>query len=170
MPKRKLAKETDAAVNQATHEVKTNGHKAAPAKKKRRVSSIEDEIGIIKEDIEAPTPEKKKQKKRGRKKRDSKYTTKEEKDVDQVEAKEEDKPKEKKKRKTKEQKEAEAMPIAVRTKGHRLFIGAHVSSAGGSYIFNIAYIVENVVSLIDQASTNLSSTVSTSARMPSLSS
>lgn len=37
----------------------------------------------------------------------------------------------KKKRKTKEEKEAEAMPLATRTVGHKLFIGAHVSSAGG---------------------------------------
>ncbi len=35
------------------------------------------------------------------------------------------------KRKTKEEKEAEAMPLAARTVGHKLFIGAHVSSAGG---------------------------------------
>jgi AP endonuclease-1 len=41
-----------------------------------------------------------------------------------------------KKRKTKEEKEAEAMPLSARTIGHKLFIGAHVSSAGGqsSYI------------------------------------
>jgi hypothetical protein len=38
----------------------------------------------------------------------------------------------KKKRKTKEEKEAEAMPLASRTVGHKLFIGAHVSSAGVS--------------------------------------
>jgi AP endonuclease-1 len=37
----------------------------------------------------------------------------------------------KKKRKTKEEKEAEAMPLAARTVGHKLFVGAHVSSAGG---------------------------------------
>lgn len=37
----------------------------------------------------------------------------------------------KKKRKTKEEKEAEAMPLSARTVGHKLFIGAHVSSAGG---------------------------------------
>lgn len=35
------------------------------------------------------------------------------------------------KRKTKEEKEAEAMPLAARTTGHKLFIGAHVSAAGG---------------------------------------
>lgn len=40
----------------------------------------------------------------------------------------------KKKRKTKEEKEAENMPLAARTIGHKLFIGAHVSSAGGQSI------------------------------------
>lgn len=39
----------------------------------------------------------------------------------------------KKKRKTKEEKEAEAMPLAARTAGHKLYIGAHVSSAGGEF-------------------------------------
>jgi len=39
----------------------------------------------------------------------------------------------KKKRKTKEEKEAEAMPLSARTVGHKLFIGAHVSSAGGQF-------------------------------------
>lgn len=37
----------------------------------------------------------------------------------------------KRKRKTKEEKEAEAMPIAARTTGLRMFIGAHVSGAKG---------------------------------------
>ena len=37
----------------------------------------------------------------------------------------------KRKRKTKEEKEAEAMPIAARTTGLKMFIGAHVSSAKG---------------------------------------
>lgn len=36
------------------------------------------------------------------------------------------------KRKTKAEKEAEAMPLAARTIGHQLYIGAHVSAAGGS--------------------------------------
>jgi AP endonuclease-1 len=39
------------------------------------------------------------------------------------------------KRKTKEEKEAEAMPLLERTIGHKLFIGAHVSSAGGQSCF-----------------------------------
>jgi len=42
-----------------------------------------------------------------------------------------------KKRKTKEEKEAEAMPLAARTIGHKLLIGAHVSSAGGQYFFSV---------------------------------
>ena len=37
----------------------------------------------------------------------------------------------KRKRKTKEEKEAEAMPIAARSTGLKMFIGAHVSSAKG---------------------------------------
>ena len=41
------------------------------------------------------------------------------------------KPVQKKKRKPKEEKEAEAMPLAARTKGLAMLIGAHVSSAGG---------------------------------------
>lgn len=36
-----------------------------------------------------------------------------------------------KKRKTKEEKKAEMVPLATRTTGSKLFIGAHVSSAGG---------------------------------------
>ena len=46
----------------------------------------------------------------------------------------------KKKRKTKEEKEAEAMPLAVRTVGHKLYIGAHVSSSGGQFClrFNLS--------------------------------
>lgn len=43
-----------------------------------------------------------------------------------------DEKKVKRKRKTKEEKEAEAMPLAARTLGHKLNIGAHVSSAGGT--------------------------------------
>lgn len=41
----------------------------------------------------------------------------------------------KKKRKTKEEKEAEAMPLAARTVGHKLYVGAHVSASGGEKIY-----------------------------------
>lgn len=43
----------------------------------------------------------------------------------------EDPPRKKRRRKTKEEKEAEAMPLAARTTGLRMFLGAHVSSAKG---------------------------------------
>lgn len=44
----------------------------------------------------------------------------------------EENPKVKRPRKSKEEKEAEAMPLAARTVGHKLFIGAHVSASGGA--------------------------------------
>ena len=44
----------------------------------------------------------------------------------------------KKKRKTKEEKEAESMPLAPRTPGHKMFVGAHVSGAGG--MFNLCVV------------------------------
>jgi AP endonuclease-1 len=37
-------------------------------------------------------------------------------------------------RKTKEEKEAEAMPLAPRTSGLKMFVGAHVSAAKGQYL------------------------------------
>ena len=45
----------------------------------------------------------------------------------------------KKKRKTKKQKAAEVMPLASRTVGHKLFIGAHVSASGGQYRCETSY-------------------------------
>ena len=53
--------------------------------------------------------------------------------VEDDEAGEEGPKKPKRHRKTKEEKEAEAMPLAVRTNGLRMFIGAHVSCAKGLY-------------------------------------
>lgn len=48
----------------------------------------------------------------------------------------------KKKRKTKEEKEAEAMPLAARTAigtlKRAMFIGAHVSGAGGMFALNLS--------------------------------
>lgn len=43
----------------------------------------------------------------------------------------------KKGKKTKEEKEAEAMPLAPRTQGLRMFVGAHVSAAKGQYLNSI---------------------------------
>ena len=52
----------------------------------------------------------------------------------------------KQKRKTKEEKEAEAMPLAARTTGLRMYIGAHVSSAKGRSL-DCSYAVNLVLSL-----------------------
>lgn len=59
-----------------------------------------------------------------------------------------DKPK-RKPRKTKEEKEAEAMPLAARTVGSKLYIGAHVSAAGGVHnsITNAVHIGANAFAL-----------------------
>ena len=52
----------------------------------------------------------------------------------------------KRKRKTKEEKAKEAMPLAARTQGLRMFIGAHVSGAGGtSYALEKGGISTNVL-------------------------
>ncbi|KAI4164943.1 MAG: hypothetical protein LQ342_001576 [Letrouitia transgressa] len=55
----------------------------------------------------------------------------------------------KRKRKTKEEKEAEAMPLASRTKGLRMFIGAHVSIAKGvqNSVTNCVHIGGNAFAL-----------------------
>lgn len=53
------------------------------------------------------------------------------------------------KRKTKEEKDAEAMPLAARTIGHKMLIGAHVSAAGGVHnaALNAVHIGANAFAL-----------------------
>ncbi|KAF2487477.1 xylose isomerase-like protein [Neohortaea acidophila] len=53
------------------------------------------------------------------------------------------------KRKTAEEKQAEAMPLAARTVGHKLYIGAHVSGAGGVHnaVLNSHHIGANAFAL-----------------------
>jgi len=53
------------------------------------------------------------------------------------------------KRKTKEEKEAEAMPLATRTLGAKVLVGAHVSSAGGVHnaVMNSIHIGGNAFAL-----------------------
>ncbi|KAI4755603.1 AP endonuclease [Aureobasidium sp. EXF-3400] len=77
-----------------------------------------------------------------------KKATKSTKPVEDIEEPE-TKPKVVKKRKTKEEKEAEAMPLAARTIGHKLFIGAHVSAAGGvpNAVQNAVHIGANAFAL-----------------------
>jgi AP endonuclease-1 len=69
--------------------------------------------------------------------------------VEDTEETEAAKPKVVRKRKTKEEKEAEAMPLAARTVGHKLFIGAHVSAAGGvpNAVQNAVHIGANAFAL-----------------------
>ena len=61
----------------------------------------------------------------------AKRKTKVKEEDEEVQDGEEGQKKVKRKRKTKEEKELEAMPLAVRTDGLRMFIGAHVSGAKG---------------------------------------
>ena len=44
----------------------------------------------------------------------------------------------KRRRKTKEEREAEAMPLAARTSGLRMYVGAHVSSAKGGSLIGVS--------------------------------
>lgn len=147
-------------------------HKAPPSKK-RKVKAEKEEVKPEEEIDASPT----KSKKRGRTKKDivtpdipalqedgtaTKKTPKSRKQA----VKTEEEPevgaegdtgkveKVKRKRKTKEEKEAEAMPLAARTVGHKLFIGAHVSSGGGKYIRG-PLIIHYVVLMLHKASTTL---------------
>jgi hypothetical protein len=93
------------------------------AHKKPEVNRAEAEQEEEEDEIVKPSP-----KGRARKKPEVKEEAKEE-DND---GKATEKPV-KKKRKTKEEKETEAMPLAARTVGHKLFIGAHVSGQSQLY-------------------------------------
>lgn len=100
---------------------------ATPKKNQRKLRAIKQEQMESEEEDTKPAP-----KGRAKKKADTKPTP----EKADGETKTVEKPA-KKKRKTKEEKEAEAMPLAARTVGHKLFIGAHVSSAGGQYYAHI---------------------------------
>lgn len=117
-------------------------------KKKRQRNTVK--VGEVKEEVNGASP-KPALKGRGRKKQEIKN------EVEKVEQNGETAVK--RKRKTKEEKEAEAMPLAARTVGHKLFIGAHVSSAGGQCspghpytIYTFSKIkVESSLNIISQA-------------------
>ena len=97
-----------------TEEAKVEGSGTSPKKTKRRVAEAEEEAV----DGE-PTPRKAQRKSK----------VKQEGLEEEVE--EEGRKMIKRKRKTKEEKEAEAIPLASRTDGLRMFVGAHVSCAKG---------------------------------------
>jgi AP endonuclease-1 len=114
--KAKVVKEEGAEEEDVVTKPLLNGRARKKPEVNGEKAKQEEEDGIVK-----PSP-----KGRARKKPEVKEEAKEE-DND---GKATEKPV-KKKRKTKEEKEAEAMPLAARTVGHKLFVGAHVSSAGG---------------------------------------
>ena len=120
----KKRKTTSSIVKSETIKPTTNGTVATIQKRAVRNRKVktepEEEAASSSEEAPRPTPKKRQPK--------AKVVKKEE--AEEAEELAEEKPV-KKKRKTKEEKEAEAMPLSARTIGHKLFIGAHVSSAGG---------------------------------------
>jgi AP endonuclease-1 len=102
--------------------------KAAPVKRSRQTKAAKVDQPI------SPPPKK---------------ATKSTKPVEDTQEAETTKPKVVRKRKTKEEKEAETMPLAARTIGHKLFIGAHVSAAGGvpSAVQNAVHVGANAFAL-----------------------
>ena len=160
MPKRKLVQETELSdlspppnglLDEPQANGVSNGVAKAPITKKRKTKQVKEETVATEahvngakstkpgrtvrkkevkyeeepdsdEEPKAATP-------RGKKR---KIKVEEEVDVQQYTKENGSEKKVKRKRKTKEEKEAEAMPLAARTAGHKLFIGAHVSAAGGT--------------------------------------
>lgn len=109
-------------------ELRSEGQKIKTSLRKTKAKEI-----TVKEE-ETPEEEEKSPQKKTRKRKFEKTTVKKEEEDDEEgkTGKEEiTQGKPSRKRKTKEEKEAEAMPLAVRTKGFRMFIGAHVSAAKG---------------------------------------
>ena len=92
-------------------------------KRTKRTTKIKVETTEIEEE-EVATPKKSR-------KRTKKKTPEVEQEAEEAGEGGKDQPKKKRRRKTKEEKEAEAMPLAARTTGLRMFLGAHVSSAKG---------------------------------------
>lgn len=124
--KRKLKEEIKQEVEEEEEEEVED--KPAPAKRGRQSKAVKVDQPI------SPPPKK---------------ATKSKKPVQDIEEPETSKPKVVTKRKTKEEKEAEAMPLAARTVGHKLFIGAHVSAAGGvpNAVQNAVHIGANAFAL-----------------------
>ena len=108
-------------------EEETEVSKPSPKKIKRKKAPEVEAEGIVGNEA-SPTKARRKTKVKGAE--------------EDVEEGEDGQKKTKRKRKTKEEKELEAMPIAARTDGLRMFIGAHVSGAKGrsflTYIATIA--------------------------------
>ncbi|KAI9886230.1 MAG: hypothetical protein M1823_001965 [Watsoniomyces obsoletus] len=118
-----------------------NGTTIIKTAKKR--SQVKAKVEISEEELDETESDAPKKNKRKRK-------TKKEVLEDEEDEVDSDAPKKvKRKRKTKEEKEAEAMPLAARTAGLRMYIGAHVSSAKGVHnsITNSVHIGGNALAL-----------------------
>ncbi|KAK5168615.1 DNA-(apurinic or apyrimidinic site) lyase [Saxophila tyrrhenica] len=111
-------------------------------KRKRKTKETKNEEPVH-EDVKAPTKRGKRRKVEEKEEEEEVVAGAEEQNGGVVEKKV------KRKRKTKEEKEAEAMPLAARTVGHKLYIGAHVSSAGGVHnsVVNSVHIGANAFAL-----------------------
>ena len=125
-------------VNSQDEKAQMNGITPTSAKRKRTVK-VE---GAVKAEDSEPSPKKTKRKRIAEVKEEeavdseaspekAKRKTKLKDEEEKGEDGEEGPKKIKRKRKTKEEKEAEAMPLAARTTGLQMFIGAHVSAAKG---------------------------------------
>lgn len=159
-PSRKKQKTKE--VKQETVKTETELNRAPSTKSARAARKKEIKYEEEPESDEEPKPATSKGKKR-------KVKVEEEVKVENGEEDEGGDKKIKRKRKTKEEKEAEAMPLAARTVGHKLFIGAHVSSAGGR-ICPASRVCRSRMLSVVQVSTIASPTASTSAPTPSRSS
>ena len=123
---KRVQKKTKVEVEAVTEEI--IGSNTPKRSRKRAKVSIEAEA---EEQASSPTTLEKSKKKR-KKAGTEEHGGEEEEVVD-------DAPKKpKRKRKTKEEKEAEAMPLAVRTTGLKMYLGAHVSSAKGPFPFQLS--------------------------------
>ncbi|KAI9673906.1 MAG: hypothetical protein M1817_002112 [Caeruleum heppii] len=125
---------TPRSKRKAKKEAKQDQEPTTPGSKRK----IKKEIAH--EDIEPETPAQAKPRAKGRtpQSRRRTATAKDKKNIEansdaEIEKEETEKPPEKvkRKRKTKEEKDAEAMPLAARTMGLKMYIGAHVSCAKG---------------------------------------
>ena len=121
--------------DQRLADLQVDGDTPKTAKRKRIVKVEEAEI-----EVGEPSPKKTKHTKATETAGDeaslkkAKRKTKVKEEDEEVEEGEVGQKKIKRKRRTKEEKELEAMPLAVRTDGLRMFIGAHVSGAKGWFL------------------------------------
>ncbi|KAF7197400.1 DNA-(apurinic or apyrimidinic site) lyase 1 [Pseudocercospora fuligena] len=171
MPKRKAVKQTEKEelrLSPAPDETleadgnAPNGTKPSSSKRRKIKTEVVEEIAVTKSpeasksrkaQIEAKVEEETgagaEQSPKPKAKRKAKVKQEVKAEVEEAENEDTRETKVKRKRKTKEEKEAEMLPLAARTVGHKLFIGAHVSSAGGvpNAIQNSVHIGANAFAL-----------------------